>query len=240
MRLSFEAWLVIGIYGFYLFDSIKLLQHNRLIICRGYRGWKIICPDSSWQILRKIPYIFNPCLPNIPIFVGTLSIADETSIVDLTSTINEFIDAVNPLNYFVIILLALMCICLPLALFLYGTGLVLLTITISIYTIILAMLAVLYTKQSELSLSFKNYFSAAFDCIACPPFAINLVRKVSWQYQINLNPLEFAIKNLSKSDLSKLARVLITRMDEQLLCEDDNTVRSDIIKKYKSKLLEFS
>ena len=238
--MSFEAWLVIGIFGFYLFDSVKLLHHNQLIICRAYGGWRIICPDSRWQLLRKIPYAFNPFLPNIPIFCGTWSIAPQASNIDVTPALDEFVDSAYPLNYFVIILLAMMCIFMPLALFFFGAGTVFLTITLSTYAIILIMLAVLYTKQSELGLSFKNYFSIAFDCIACPPFAINLLRKITWQYKLNFSPLEFAINKFSKSDFTKLVQVLISRLDEQLLCEDDNTVRSDKLKEYRTKLLELS
>lgn len=240
MRISFEAWLVIGIYGFYLFDSFKLLHHNQLIICREYRGWKIICPDSSWQILRKIPYIFNPFLPNFSIFCGNWSAAADASNVDVSTKLDEFSDAVYPLNYFVMILLAMMCIFMPLTLFYYGAGFVFFTITLSTYTVILIMLAVLYTKKSKLGLSSKNYLSAVFDCVACPPFAINLVRKITWQYKIDFSPIEFATNKLSREDLSKFSKLLISRLDEQLLFEDDNTDRSEKLKAYKCKLSELS
>ena len=239
MRLSFEVWLVIGIYGFYLFDSIRLLQNNQLIIYKGCRGWKIICPDSNWQIFRKIPYISNPLLPNIPIFIDTWSMAKGANNTDATPIINKFIDSIYPITYFVSILWVLMCICMPLALFFYGAGLVLLIITISTYAIIFTMLAILYTKKSELGLSFRNYVSVVFDCIACPPFAINLVRKVAWQYKINVNPFEFAIMKLSKSDLSKLAKALISKVDERLLYEDSGDTRSEKLKAYRCRLSEF-
>jgi hypothetical protein len=154
--------------------------------------------------------------------------------------LDDFVVAIYPLNYLVLALLALMCIGLPLALFFYGAGIMFLTIALSTYTIILAMLAALYPKQSRLGLSLKQYFIIAFDCIACPPFAINLVRKISWQYKLNFSPLEFAIHQLSKNDFSKFAQVLISRLDEQILFEDVNTIRSDKLQSFKSRLMVLS
>lgn len=204
--------------------------------------WKVICPDSQWQILRKIPYFFNPFLANSPIFCGTWSTATEAnniSNIEAEIAIDEFVNALSPLNYFVIILFVMMCLCIPLALLVYGTGFVFLSIMLITYTTIVIMLAMLYVKRTELGLSQWNYFSIAFDCIVCPPYAINLVRKITWQYKVKFNPIEFAVSKLNRDDFSKLVQRLILRLDEQLLNEDDNSVRWEKLKTYRCKLLGF-
>lgn len=239
MRISIEAWFVIGIYLFYISNSLKLLHNNQLILCMTLGKWKVICPDSQWQILRKTPYLFNPFLANSPIFCGTWSTATEANNIEAAIAIDEFVNALSPLNYFVIILFVMMCLCIPLALLTYGTGFVFLSMMLITYTTILVMLAVLYTKRTELGLSQRNYFSIAFDCIVCPPYAINLIRKITWQYKVKFNLIEFAVSKLNRDDFSKLVQGLILRLDEQLLNEDVNSVRCEKLKTYRCKLLGF-
>ena len=78
-----------------------------------------------------------------------------------------------------------------------------------------------------------------FDCIACPPFAINLVRKITWQYPIKFNPVDFALKNLSVEDFRNLIDSLISRLDLQLLSLEDNTTQYIRLLAYKEILSEF-
>jgi hypothetical protein len=238
VRFSIETWFVMGIYFFYLFDSVKLLHHNQLVFLRENGRWKVICPNSRWQILRKLPYFFNPLAPNNPVFLGTWSLTGGVGCIDEVPEIDRFIGTIHPLNYFVIVLFVLMCFFMPLAILSYGTGVTFLAITIAAYLCIVAMLVVLYKKCSGLRLSSKEFYSLAFDCIACPPFAINLVRKITWQYKIGFDPIEFAISKLAKEDASKLARSLVVRLDEKLLSEDDTATRSEKLRALKIKLSE--
>jgi len=163
----------------------------------------------------------------------------EANNIDATQEIDKFINDIYPLNHFVIILFTMMCFCMPLSLFHYGAGLFFLTITFFTYSIILLMLVVLFKKRLKLGLSSKNYLGIAFNCVSCPPFAINLIRKITWQHKINPGLIEFAINKLSSADFSQLEH-LLSRLDEQLLREDGNMAKSQQLKDYKCKLSELS
>ena len=239
MNFTSETWLILCIYILYLSDSTRLVVHNQLILTKYSGRWRVICPDSRWIILKKIPYFMPIFFPGALVFCSTWSVTDRISNTYESNTLDGFINAISPLNYCAVLLFILMCICMPVSIFIYGTGLAFLSIVFAIYTTILVMLGLLYRKRYQLEISNKAYISLMFDCIACPPFAINLVRKITWQYPIKFNPVDFALKNLSVEDFRNLIDSLISRLDLQLLSLEDNTTQYIRLLAYKEILSEF-
>jgi len=45
--------LVLGIAGFYLFDSAMLLYANELVFVKQDGEWSFGRPESGWQMLKK-------------------------------------------------------------------------------------------------------------------------------------------------------------------------------------------
>ncbi len=52
--MSFEIMLVLGIVGFYLFDSAMLLYVNELVFVEKNGKWVFGRPEWGWQMLGKI------------------------------------------------------------------------------------------------------------------------------------------------------------------------------------------
>ena len=184
--------------------------------------------------------MFNPFLPHMMAFSSNWSMRKGAKHIDEATKIEEFAANIYPLNLFAIVLWVLLLLCIPTAILSSGTGIVFFAAVCATYATILTMLAVLCLKRIELGMSSRQFFYIALDCIACPPFSINLVRKVTWQYKTNFDPIEFAVKNLDRDELVKLIQLLISRLDEQLLLEDEHTNKSDKIEAYRLKLLELT
>jgi len=53
VTISFEIMLVLGIAGFYLFDSAMLLYANELVFVKQDGEWSFGRPESGWQMLKK-------------------------------------------------------------------------------------------------------------------------------------------------------------------------------------------
>lgn len=187
--LSFEILLIIGVIGFYLYDSIMLLNINELILTRSHKGWFYKFPILDFQLLRKYPLLPNPLTPDVAIF--------RTSWPREAQSVNEkelecFTQHLRPVQLIVDVLLLLLLIYLPVVSLIYGSGSKLLIIFAMIYLFIAVILKYIFDKKDELHLSKSNFASLAFESIACPPFALNMVRRISLNYPNLGDPVAFS------------------------------------------------
>lgn len=240
MRLSFEALLVLGIFGFYVYDSAMLLYFNELTFVKSLRRWAFSCSLSRWRIGGKIPYLPNPLAPWNPLFRLTWSSNDQPLHLGSGEGLTRLIEAVRPVGYFVAVLLAEMLVGLPLVIFKFGTGVEFLITLAVIYLTIIGMLGMVYFKRDSLGLSGKAFASIVFDSIACPPFAINMVRKISLRYVVRLNPVEFALQHFEKEQFCLLASAIQARLDEELELVDVDSPLGETLKAYRNRLSELT
>jgi hypothetical protein len=102
---------------------------------------------------------------------------------------------------------------LPVVAFLFDSGPELLTLFIFIYLLIIFSVCYLFICRDSLGLSGLKISSIAFESILCPPFAINIARKVSLNYEIGSDPIDCSKMlfdkqsfELFKSDLTSLLK----------------------------------
>ena len=122
---SFEALLVLGVFGLYCYDSFMLLNFNELIFIRFKKKWSYKFPILSLQLLRKFPFLPNLLTPNIALFQVFWPSRDQGLNIN---ELNTFIKSVLPIQIISVVLLLLMFICLPVIAFTYGSGVKLLII----------------------------------------------------------------------------------------------------------------
>ena len=189
--VSFEILLVLGTLGFYLYDSGMLLYVNEMVFFRERRQWNFACPGNSWLLLGRSPYIPNPLTPEIAMFRVYWSDTGRSS-QNSDESIEQFVAALVPLQYLVDVLLAQFFIALPFVLFLYGSGPQLLWVFGAIYLNIAVILVVVYKKKDILKVSKRKFVALSFESIACAPFALNIVRKLTLHRSLVGDPIEFA------------------------------------------------
>lgn len=233
---SFEVLLVLGAIGFYLFDSAMLLYANELVFAETNGRWIFACPGSRWRLLGKNPYLPNPLTPDDPLFRVCWSVSEPSKRQEDQDALRHFIRALTPLRYMVFVLLMLLLIGLPLVLYRFGTGLGLFLLLGVIYLTITVMLIQTYRRREVLGLSGKVFAGLAFDSLACAPFALNMVRKITLRRSLVGDPISFAHKIFDADTFARLVNALCNRVDEELELEDEESSRCSELEAYRNRI----
>lgn len=188
MDLSLESLLVLGIVGFYIYDSTYLYFYNEFIIKKGFKhSFKAQFISKKLNFLNKYLVIFEFFLPYQLVFKCAWKLNDlnnkVTSHEDIKN-IQLITTTLKPLQFINIILFILILILLPI-IFLLKLNYVILAITIStIYLLNLINIFYVISKRKKLQLSWVKVSQLALDTFLCPPFSLNLLRKISLNYAI--------------------------------------------------------
>ncbi len=236
MSLSFEVLLLMGIIGFYLYDSAMLLYVDEMVLGENGHAWFAACPAGQWTIRGRHPYLPNPLTPANPIFRLAWSFNATSPDQPALDEIKKLIDAMRPLRYLSIVLLVVMLIWLPVLTFRFGIGIGFFVSLALTYSTILSMLALIYRRRAVLSLSKKDFYSLAFDAVACPPFAINLVRKISLHQKMKVDPVMFAHQSLTKEKFSSLVRAIQSRLETEMHSEEEGSAKFAEIQAFHDRL----
>jgi hypothetical protein len=229
--------LVLGIVGFYLFDSAMLLYVNELVIVEKNGKWVFGRPESGWQMLGKNLYVPNPLTPDYPLFRACWVVSPATNEhQEDIEILQQYLSELNPLRYMTFSLFVLLLIALPVVLLGFGTGLALLLLLGVIYCTISVMLAMIYRQREKLGLSGKVFAKLAFDSFACAPFALNLVRKITLRRSLVGDPIYFAHQVLNADAFAQLVQALCHRVDEEIEFEDEASPRYGALKDLRNRI----
>jgi len=224
-----ELYFVAGALLLYLFDSSLLLYGDELLFASGPGGWHNVAGGGQLLLGRRL-LLPNPLLPAARLLRVCWSRASAEVVVhespgpatpERVETM-EFRRALHPLQFGVVVLLLLIAVALPALLFVFGQGLEVLLLLAAIYTLNLLMAAWLWRVRARLDLGKRACLLLTVDLLLCPPFAVNLVRKVSLQQQATGDPLTFAQARFGAARLRALAAVLKRRVHAELAAEEPN------------------
>jgi hypothetical protein len=232
---AFEVLLPLGAIGLYLFDSTVLLYSNELLFARRAGRWSFAATSALLLAGRRVCFL-NPFTPATPQFRVRWSEVDTRQEQEPHEQLAEFLAALGPLQYLVIILWVLL-LALPVELFLSGTGIGLLAVMAAFYGVTLAALGYIYTRRRELRVSGKSFLALSFDCLACAPFAINLVRKLALRRSLAGNPIAFARRTFEPATFSTLIQSVCLRVSDEQQREYGQTARWEELEAYRRDLI---
>ena len=230
----FEVWLPVGAFGLYLFDSVLLLYSNELLFVRRGGLWSCVHVPAFLFGGRRV-YLANPLTPGIPQFKVRWSESDSRQQQDDVAELDRFCRALRPVQYMVNTLLVILLV-LPVELFLFGTGVELLVVMAAFYLVIVVALGCVYVRRQELRLTGRTFAALCFDSLACSPFAINLVRKLTLRRSLAGNPINFASRAFEAPALRGLIDVVAARIEAEQLREDGQTPRWMELEQYRRRL----
>jgi hypothetical protein len=231
---SFEVWLPLGAIGLYLFDSTLWLYSNELIF--QHRGGRWICAGiPAFLVAGRRVYFPNPLTPGTPQFRVRWSVSDQRTEQETTAGLDEFLHALLPLKYLVNTLLVILLI-LPVELFLFGTGTELLVLMAAFYLLIVVTLLCIFRRRRQLRLTGRAFAALCFDSLACSPFAVNLVRKLSLRRSLAGNPVAFAARSFEPAALVRLVAGMSGRVREEQVREAGQTARWQELETYRQHL----
>lgn len=222
--ISAQAQLLIAAALFYAYDACLLLYANEGIATPTWRGWRVSSAHNRLSILGKNLYIPNLLLAHRPLY----RLAWNSSRIDLHDAENWPAKRKLPgiFSYTVYACAASIFLLLPLAIGVARseTAILLSVACIYLHAILAGAVTLRFSKQ--LGLTPKNAWSIALECICCPPFAINVIRKLSLQSTTQSNLVGAAFTLLNPEQWQVLQETLVQSIDQESAESDDPALLS--------------
>ncbi len=221
--LGDNALLAAGVWALYLADSLVWLRPEQVLVTfRRGRAWRVALPSVAWQLAGRSPVVPNPFTPHRPQRVlrwlpslGSDTLVEPGFESPAQSALRE---TYVPLTALVAVLL----VALPLALLRHASDRVVLWLALDVYVLVALLLLSVWWHRASWQMPLKSWATLAFAALACPPFALNLVRRLCARLPVQpANTVMVLARDLPPSrlpavatQLSALARELETRVDE--------------------------
>jgi hypothetical protein len=225
MTPSFELLLPLGAVAFYLFDSSALLYGNEMMLERRGRHW-IVSSGSSLMFAGRRVYLPNPMRPHEILFQARWSTADAGGPAAVDWLAQQLERSLRPVQWVVITLAVLLFAVLPPVSLWLGAGMALLGVFALAYILVAAALAVVWTRRVELGVSPRRYLALAVESLACVPFAINLVRKLSLPHAAELDVVTLVTGDADPAVRRRASELACARIDEYLGLEEEGSARA--------------
>ncbi|MDM0109892.1 hypothetical protein QTH97_33620 [Variovorax sp. J22R24] len=236
--ISEEAALMLVISALYLYDSMLLLATNEAVLVRvGGGRWFAAFGWATYRLARKEPYFPNPLTPFRRQYVLSWSFEStpppgvNPAIAQLDE--NSCLDTIG--HYFVIPMGIALFVFLPLGLFTrLGTPAVLAAVVVFYASAIAAMVR-LHLGRRHLVVAGNWFIPLAFQCFVCPPFALNLVRKLCALTSPKADYTVAAAQLLRVHEIEKVKAQCLLRLEEQIDFEPEGTPRMEAITSARSR-----
>ena len=222
----------------YVYDCAVLLYANEGLLIgapalprrrpAGRAHWRAVSPRGLLQLGGRFLYLQNPLMPQRPAFRlswgfaadtgpashdfsgGPSGLASLTGLAESLAVLTPFV-ATAALALYVLLPLGLIS---PLGLGALVPALVLL------YGSIAAALRLLYLRRAALALTRGQCAVLAFECLACPPFVVNLVRRIALAKRCAVRFPDAAVRLLEPPRWQALERELEAQLGEELAAPD--------------------
>lgn len=228
MNFSFEYGLCLGLVGLYLFDSAKLISYNQLFLVCGLRSqFSSDLPPKHHQILKKYVYFTRPLHGASLVFLMqwklqkyVLTTTSATLKYDL-ETIKNIQKNLRKLQISSGLVWLLTLIIFPFLFIIQQNSIFVLILLMCIYTINLIHILLIYLQRNTLQITKIQCLHYLIDALFCPPFALNLLKKICLNYKIKSDAITLAIQLLSKNEFQHFAIQLISEIEQLKISETD-------------------
>jgi len=216
--ISTQLQVVLAIVLFYLYDAALLLKPEEGLLRPLRSGWRAQLASGGFE-LRQNRLLWLPVFAlHRPVYRQRWSATrihlpgDAKFSTAVEAHARSFKAFALPLY----LLAALLFLGLPAALLVLHSELMQLTALALIYlsTVWLGWLALSHGRQGRCDLAFAR--STAFQILLCPPFALNVVRKLSLSYEVQADLLQTAQALMSVSQWQGLAAQVQQLMQREM------------------------
>ena len=222
----------------YLYDSFSLLASNEAVFFRGWGGrWQAGFGAMRWRLGGREPYLPNPFMPHRPQFRLAWRIDAAEPRAKSSPPALQVPPELARFTPFVCGAGIALFVLLPLGLFAsLGTGFTLVAIGL-LYTVNLAALLQLWLLRSQLKLSNPQVFQIAFECLVCPPFGVNLVRRLCLKLRHDEDFVAAATRLLGPAGLAAAHAQCLQRVEEQIEFEPESSTRLPMLRAARRRFL---
>jgi hypothetical protein len=230
-----EALLVVGIAGLYLYDSALLLASNEVLLTPSRKGtWTALFGSDSFLLLGKEPCVPSPWLPHRPLYRFAWN---KEGLVGpsqpWTPPGNEYAVLAPPIWMMALALFLL----IPLGLFSRLGHLAIASGVVLFYLNALLALTMAWLKRGVFQITARRFAALAFECLTCPPFALNLTRHISLTTRPSEDFLSVAHRLLPRQARKTALNKAIVRVKNEIDWEDEGTARAETLNIHLQHLL---
>lgn len=179
----FEVLLPIGVLAFYLYDCLLPLYGNEVLFVKAGRAWRVVRASPLVIGGRRICAL-NPLLPHQPAFRVALGgeqlLAPRGPVRDPAPVLA----ALRAPGMLALLLLATLVVAVPVVSLGWGAGVALLVVFAVAYGLAIAAVIMLFARRTLLGLATRDATGIALDALLCPPFGVNLPRKVTLRWNL--------------------------------------------------------
>ena len=237
MPLQEEGLLMILIVGLYLYDSMMLLYCNEGMLVPAGKGWKVRFGLKEPQIAGKELFMPAPWLPHRLMFRLAWRFAGNSPQAGMEDW-QARRKAPLPMALLVWSTAVALFLMLPLGFFTrLGHGMLLAAVVL-LYLSIVSMLAYMWLRRNEMSLSKKQVAKFAFEFLTCPPFALNVVRTLSSSQKFGEDLIAAARRLQDPDGWAATRQQLTLRLDEEIELEEEGTERMAGLREHRLKLAD--
>lgn len=226
MRLSTEALLMLVAVALYLLDSLLLLSSNEAVLVRGWRGrWFARFGLDRWRLSGKEPYLSNPATPHFPLWRLRWSFDGPTAGAPAPTRLVAVPPALERIKLHVLVSLVSIFVLVPIVLFYPVPIEYPIAVVALLYLNIVVALIRLFRVRAHFRLSSGQFAVLAFECMACPPFSVNLVRKLCLRLEADEDFVAAAARLLAAEALRAVDAQCLRRVDEQIDYAEEGSER---------------
>jgi hypothetical protein len=232
-----EVLLVTAMAGLYLYDSARLLHSNEGVLAATLGGrWSLHFGAEHYTLRGKEPFVPNPLLPHRPVF----PLRWKQQLAPATPAAQRWTPPPFGPYKMLAPLVWLMALALfgliPAGLFSRYGNLAVAAGILLFYATALIALAYVWIKRGALKLTGRQVGALAFESLTCPPFALNLVRHISWRAAPTEELVSAARRLLRKDDWAATLPTVIKRIDNAIAWENEGTPRAQALAEYQASL----
>lgn len=223
--MSASAWLMAVALALYVYDAAWLLGPDELVLVRGSGGrWRPVFGIDGWRLRGRevfVPHLLMPWRAHVRAIWLPL---DEVSPASHTL---PAVKVGRGLTVGATAILVLMALALPYALFIRVDSGLSLGVMAAIYLCSMATLAGVWWQRRALGLTTREALQLGFECLTCPPFCINIVRKLSLRDTVTW-PLSTVTALVDDDEHARMGfdLQLASRIRYELSIEPENSVRA--------------
>ncbi len=236
MTLDAEALLLPALIAFYAKDCLLLLHANEGVLeSRSAHGWRVSFGSQSYTLSGRQPYLLRLFTPHRPAYRMSWAMAEDAdSGLAWRDDVPGALLRVVPWTF--AIGLALFGL-VPLALHSHVSMALLLASVGLVYALIVAALVGVWRRREPLGLSSRSWATLAAEVLLCPPYAVNLLRRLSIHASPSADLLATARARLDPRARAEVLRECAMRIQLQLEVEDEDTPRSAALEKARRSLV---
>jgi hypothetical protein len=251
MVLSAELELAGLIFVLYIQDTVLLLNSNEGVLTYTSDGrWKLSLGSTNTRVMGKNLYVPNLLTVHRPHYRMRWSFeADEASgdtqsdgvqveasmpakaSDPMPSDWSPNLELFQGLGIVTMMMAFIQFVAFPAVMFLYQTDASVIVVLVAIYLTVMAALALVWSRMDAFGLTSKKYAGLCFECLICPPIAINLVRRFSVDLCRSADLVVAAQKLVTPESWQEAQQALGRRIEDQLSLELEDTNRYSSLKR---------